>query len=129
MTLHPSFSRKKLQNTPVGLRTRSTKLASSAAPEPSEPIWINCRQPVFAIGLEQMLKKELLIHRGQQLPKGDVLSAIVLYAGGVEGIAEGVERTREANPDLPVLVFSLHATCRLPMLLSSLGLGVSHMLG
>ena len=64
---------------------------------------------MFAIGLEQMLKKELLIHRGQQPPKGDVLSAIVLYAGGVEGIAEGVERTREANPDLPVLVFSSHA--------------------
>jgi len=84
---------------------------------------------VFAIGLEQMLKKELLIHRGQPPPKGDVLSAIVLYAGGVEGIAEGVERTREANLTFPCWSSVHTPTCRLPMLLSSLGLGVSHIVG
>ncbi len=122
MNLDPPLPRKELQNTSTGANRRSNiQLAHTAVPEPADLVWIYCRQPVLDIGLEQMLKKEFLVYQGQEPPKDSVLSAIVLYADGMEGISEGVERIRKANPDLPVLVFSSHAD--LPLAYAALKAG------
>jgi DNA-binding NarL/FixJ family response regulator len=84
-------------------------------------IWVDCPYPMAAIGLAQVLEKEARVHLGREAPTGENPSLIILSINGLETLLEDVERVREANPDIPVLIFGLHLD--LPLAQAALRLG------
>lgn len=82
----------------------------SSEREPLGLVWIDCPYPVVAAGLKDALEGRARVHIGRSTPaNGGVPSSAILDAGGVNGLSEGIERIREVNPDVSILVFSLHA--------------------
>ncbi len=76
--------------------------------EPLGLVWIDCPDPVTAVGLARILENEARVHVGREAPEGKSPSCIIFGTNGVEGLAAGVKRVRKANPDAPILVFSLY---------------------
>ncbi len=89
-------------------RVESMRLVSSER-EPLGLVWIDCPYPVVAAGLKSALEGRARVHLGRSAPKSTEPPAAAIFdTGGVQGLTEGIERIRGANPDISVLVFSLH---------------------
>jgi DNA-binding NarL/FixJ family response regulator len=72
-------------------------------------VWIDCAYPVVAAGLKEALEGRARVHIGQTAPTdAEVPCCAVFDTSGTESISEGIERIRGVNPDIPILVFSLH---------------------
>jgi DNA-binding NarL/FixJ family response regulator len=72
-------------------------------------VWIDCAYPVVAAGLKEALDGRARVHIGQTAPTdAEVPCCAVFDTSGTESISEGIERIRGVNPDIPILVFSLH---------------------
>jgi DNA-binding NarL/FixJ family response regulator len=72
-------------------------------------VWIDCSYPVIAAGLKEALEGRARVHVGHTAPiDAEVPCCAVLDTSGAESISEGVERIRRINPDISILVFSLH---------------------
>lgn len=71
-------------------------------------VWIKCTYPVVAAGLKSALEDRTRVHLGSSAPMGEVPSCAIYDTGGVEGLSEGLERIKEVNPDISILVFNLH---------------------
>lgn len=90
--------------------------------EPLGLVWIDCSYPVVAAGLKCALEGRARVHLGQAAPTEAVApSSAIFDTGGVRGLSEGIERIREVNPDISILVFSLHVD--LPLARAALRLG------
>lgn len=96
------------------------EIRSESSSKPLGLIWVDCPYPVAAIGLAHILEGKARVHIGREIPTENPL-AIIFGTNGVEGLAEGVKRIREANPDAAVLVFGLHLD--LPLASSALRVG------
>jgi DNA-binding NarL/FixJ family response regulator len=83
-------------------------------------VWINCPYPVVAAGLERALESRAKVHLGPSPPPEKPSSAI-FDTGGVEGLSEGVRRFQEVNPEISILIFSLHID--LPLARAALQVG------
>ena len=71
-------------------------------------VWIDCPYPVVAAGLRKALEGRARVHVGRTAPTGaEVLFCAIFDTDGPESISEGIERIREANPEISVLAFSL----------------------
>lgn len=70
-------------------------------------IWIDCPHPVAAVGLARIFEGEARVHVGRKAPAEEPPSFIILGPDAEEGLSDGVQRVREANPDAPILVFGL----------------------
>jgi len=71
-------------------------------------VWIDCSYPVVAAGLRKALKGRARVHVGWTAPtEAEVLLCAIFDTDGPESISEGIERIREANPEISVLAFSL----------------------
>jgi DNA-binding NarL/FixJ family response regulator len=94
----------------------------SSEREPLGLVWIDCSYPVVAAGLKAALEGRARVHLGQAAPTdADVPSSAIFDTGGVRGLSEGIERIREINPEISILVFSLHVD--LPLARAALRLG------
>jgi DNA-binding NarL/FixJ family response regulator len=72
-------------------------------------VWIDCSYPVVAAGLKEALEGRARVHVGHTPPtNAEVPSCTVFDTSGAESISEGIERIRGVNPDISILVFSLH---------------------
>ena len=72
-------------------------------------VWIDCSYPVVAAGLKEALEGRARVHIGQTAPTdAEIPVCAVFDTSGTESISEGIERIRGVNPDIPILVFSLH---------------------
>ena len=72
-------------------------------------VWIDCPYPVVAAGLEEALEGRARVYIGQTAPTdAEVPYCAIFDTSRAESISEGIERIREANPDISVLAFSLH---------------------
>jgi DNA-binding NarL/FixJ family response regulator len=72
-------------------------------------VWIDCAYPVVAAGLKEALEGRARVHVGQTAPPdAEVPFCAVFDTSGTESIPEGIERIQGVNPDIPILVFSLH---------------------
>ena len=90
--------------------------------EPLGLIWIDCSYPVVAAGLKGALEGRARVHLGQTAPTDSVVpSSAIFDTGGVRGLSEGIERIRGINPEISILVFSLHVD--LPLARAALRLG------
>lgn len=90
--------------------------------EPLGLIWIDCSYPVVAAGLKGALEGRARVHLGQAAPTDAVVPSCAIFdTGGVRGLSEGIERIREINPEISILVFSLHVD--LPLARAALRLG------
>ena len=90
--------------------------------EPLGLVWIDCSYPVVAAGLKGALEGRARVHLGQAAPKESITpSSAIFDTGGVRGLSEGIERIREFNPEISILVFSLHVD--LPLARAALRLG------
>jgi RNA polymerase sigma factor (sigma-70 family) len=98
-----------------------TQSAASSEREPLELVWIDCPYPVVATGLKSALEGRARVHLGPLAPVGDVPSSAIFDTGGVKGLSEGIKRIQEVNPDISILVFSLHVN--LPLARAALRLG------
>ncbi len=83
-------------------------------------IWVDCPYPVAAVGLARILGDEARVHIGREAPE-ESPSLAILGTSEMEGLGEGVKRIREANPEAPILIFSLHLD--LPLARSALQAG------
>lgn len=83
-------------------------------------IWIDCPYSVMSIGLGRVLREHASVHIGREAPR-DPPSSVILCTNGVEGLAEGVKRVREASSDAAILIFGLHTD--LPLARDALRLG------
>jgi DNA-binding NarL/FixJ family response regulator len=84
-------------------------------------VWIDCPYPVVAAGLRVALEGQARVHLGTTPPQDDVPYSAIFDTGGVEGLSEGIKRIQEVNPEISILVFSLHVD--LPLARSALRLG------
>lgn len=84
-------------------------------------VWIDCPYPVVAAGLKTALEGHARVHLGSSSPPDDVPSSAIFDTGGVEGLSEGIKRIQEVNPEISILVFSLHVN--LPLARAALRLG------
>ena len=91
----------------------TTQIAARSEREPSELVWIDCPYPVVATGLKSALEGRARVHLGPLAPVGDVPSSAIFDTGGVKGLSEGIKRIQEVNPDISILVFSLHVNLSL----------------
>jgi DNA-binding NarL/FixJ family response regulator len=85
--------------------------ASDVRPEPSRAlglIWLYCPYSVVSVGLEHAMGKRARVHVGRERP-GVVPSCAVLFAQGIEDLAEGMERIRGLDPNASILVFGLNS--------------------
>lgn len=90
--------------------------------EPLGLVWIDCSYPVVAAGLKGALEGRARVHLGQTAPTDKVVpSSAIFDTGGVRGLSEGIERIREFNSEISILVFSLHVD--LPLARAALRLG------
>ncbi len=90
--------------------------------EPLGLVWIDCSYPVVAAGLKGALEGRAEVHMGRPARTDTVLpSSAIFDTGGVEGLSEGIQRIRGVNPDISILVFSLHVD--LPLARAALRLG------
>ncbi|HET7273491.1 MAG TPA: response regulator transcription factor [Rubrobacter sp.] len=90
--------------------------------EPLGLVWIDCSYPVVAAGLKGALEGRARVHLGQTAPTdAAVPSSAIFDTGGVRGLSEGIERIRAFNPEISILVFSLHVD--LPLARAALRLG------
>jgi DNA-binding NarL/FixJ family response regulator len=87
--------------------TATTVESRNDRSKPLGLVWINCPYPVVAAGLERALESRAKVHLGSSPPLEEPSSAIY-DTGGVEGLSEGVRRFQEVNPDISILIFSLH---------------------
>ena len=72
-------------------------------------VWVDCPYPVVAAGLKEALEGRARVHVGHGAPTdAEVPCCAVFDSGGAESIQEGIERIRGVNPDIAILVFSLH---------------------
>ncbi len=84
-------------------------------------VWIDCPYPVVAAGLKSALERQARIHLGPSPPQDDVPASAIFDTGGVIGLSEGIKRIQEVNPEISILVFSLHVD--LPLARAALRLG------
>jgi DNA-binding NarL/FixJ family response regulator len=84
-------------------------------------VWIDCPYPVVAAGLKSALERQARVYLGTSPPPDDVPSSAIFDTGGVEGLSEGIKRIKEVNPEISILVFSLHVD--LPLAWAALRLG------
>lgn len=85
-------------------------------------VWIDCSYPIVAAGLKSALEGRARVCIREAALVDDVVpSSAIFDTGGVEGLAEGIERIRGVNPDISILVFSLHVD--LPLARAALRLG------
>lgn len=84
-------------------------------------VWIDCPYPVVAAGLKDALEGRAQVHLGSAPPADGVPSSAIFDAGGVEGLSEALNRMREVNPEISILVFSMHVD--LPLARAALRLG------
>jgi DNA-binding NarL/FixJ family response regulator len=84
-------------------------------------VWIDCPYPVVAAGLKSALERQARVHLGSTPPQDDVPSSAIFDTGGVIGLSEGIKRFQEVNPEISILVFSLHVD--LPLARAALRLG------
>src|SRR5215204_235093 len=90
--------------------------------EPLGLVWIDCSYPIVAAGLKGALEGRARVHLGQAAPTDAVApSSAIFDTGGVRGLSEGIERIREIDPEISILVFSLHVD--LPLARAALRLG------
>lgn len=85
-------------------------------------VWIDSPYPVVAAGLKSALEGRARVHVGPSPPADGSPSFAILDAGGIEGLSEALDRLRGVNPDMSILVFSMHVD--LPLVRASLRLGV-----
>jgi DNA-binding NarL/FixJ family response regulator len=72
-------------------------------------VWIDCSYPVVAAGLKEALEGRAQVHVGQSAPTdAEVPCCAIFDTSGGERISEGIERIRGVDPDISILVFSLH---------------------
>jgi DNA-binding NarL/FixJ family response regulator len=72
-------------------------------------VWIDCAYPVVAAGLKEALEGRARVHVGQTAPPdAEVPFCAVFDTSGTESVSEGIVRIQGVNPDIPILVFSLH---------------------
>lgn len=72
-------------------------------------VWIHCSYPVVAAGLKEALEGRARVHVGQSAPTdAEVPCCAIFDTSGGERISEGIERIRGVDPDISILVFSLH---------------------
>ena len=84
-------------------------------------VWIDCPYPVVAAGLKDALEGRTRVHIGPSPPTDGLPSSAIFDAGGVEGLSEALNRMREVNPEISILVFSMHVD--LPLARAALRLG------
>ena len=84
-------------------------------------VWIDCPYPVVAAGLKSALEGRARVHLGASPPPDDVPYSAIFDTGGVVGLSEGIRRIQEVNPEISILVFSLHVD--LPLARAALRLG------
>ena len=84
-------------------------------------VWIDCPYPVVAAGLKDALEGRARVHLGAAPPADGVPSSAIFDAGGVEGLSEALDRMREVNPEITILVFSMQVD--LPLARTALRLG------
>jgi DNA-binding NarL/FixJ family response regulator len=88
--------------------------------EPLGLVWINCPDPIVALGLRQALQTTARVYVEGEAPKGAPF-AVVYCADSVEDVSNGIGRIRELHPDASVLVFSVHVN--LPLAHAAIQLG------
>jgi DNA-binding NarL/FixJ family response regulator len=72
-------------------------------------VWIDCSYPVVAAGLKEALEERARVHVGHAAPTdAEVTCCAVFDTSGAESVSDGIERIRGVNPDVSILVFSLH---------------------
>jgi DNA-binding NarL/FixJ family response regulator len=84
-------------------------------------VWIDSPFPVVAAGLKSALEGQARVHLGPAPPPDDIPSSAIFDTGGVEGLSEGTKRIQAINPEISILVFSLHVN--LPLARAALRLG------
>lgn len=106
----------------MGLKMEQTEPVRLVRSErdPLGLVWIDCSYPVVAAGLKGALEGRARVHLGQAAPP-DSASCAIFDTGGVRGLSEGIERIRGINPEISILVFSLHVD--LPLARAALRLG------
>lgn len=97
--------------------TRSERTDSA----PLGLVWVDCPYPVVAAGLKSALEERARVHLGTTPPVDAVPSSAIFDTGGVVGLSEGIRRIQEVNPEISILVFSLHVD--LPLARAALRLG------
>jgi DNA-binding NarL/FixJ family response regulator len=95
--------------------------SESSNSQPLGLVWVDCPYPVVAAGLRSALERQARVHLGSSPPQDDVPSSAIFDTGGVEGLSEGIKRIQGVNPEISVLVFSLHVD--LPLARAALRLG------
>lgn len=105
----------------VQAEQRETSQDESREHEPLGLVWIDCPYPVVASGLKGALEGRARVHLGSTPPTDGVPSSAIFDAGGVEGLSEALNRMREVNPEISILVFSMHVD--LPLARAALRLG------
>jgi DNA-binding NarL/FixJ family response regulator len=101
-------------------RLETTRPARSDS-QPQGLVWVDCPYPVVAAGLKSALEGRARVHLGAAPPPDDVPSSAIFDTGGVIGLSEGIRRIQEVNPEVSILVFSLHVD--LPLARAALRLG------
>ena len=72
-------------------------------------VWIDCEYPVMAVGLKEALDGRARVHVGHTVPAdAEVPCCAVFDTSGAESISEDIERIRGVDPEISILVFSLH---------------------
>src|ERR671917_1471837 len=87
---------------------RGAGRAAGRERKPQGLVWIDCPYPVVAAGLKSALERHARVHLGSSPPQDDVPSSAIFDAGGVKGLSEGIKGMQDVNPQMSILVFSLH---------------------
>lgn len=95
--------------------------ATNNGSKPLGLVWIDCPDPVAAIGLARILENEAQVHVGREAPTGESPACVIYSVNDVESLDEGVKRVWTESPDAPVLVFNLHLD--LPLAHAALQIG------
>src|SRR5919202_3841651 len=69
-------------------------------------VWIKCPYPVFAAGVEEVLKEVAHVHCGKSPPAQSAPSCIVLLSEDEEDVTSEVKDLLALVTNTPVLVFS-----------------------
>ncbi len=79
--------------------------AAKAVPNHLGLVWIDCFQPVAALGLARILEPAALVYADRKPPE-KAPALVVLGVDDTAGLFENLRQRRELYPDSPIVVFS-----------------------
>ena len=86
---------------------RHLTVHTESEPKPLKAVSLECRYPVVALALKEILEEEADVYEGTRLPLGPKDPSCIILCSNGKDVASEVRRLGASNPQAAVLIFDM----------------------